>query len=111
MKVEIQAPEEFQGSVVGQINQRRGIILEHRDARRLRRSIDAEVPLNDMFGYSTDLRSATQGKGEFTMEFAKYAGAEAGAGSADGRVQEESAKKKRAGSRSAPQARSATIVF
>ena len=73
MKVEVQAPEEFQGSVVGQLNQRRGTILDTENARRLRASAMAEVPLNDMFGYSTDLRSATQGKGEFTMEFQKYA--------------------------------------
>ncbi len=71
MKVEIQAPEEFQGSVVGQINQRRGVILntENREAYFV---CVAEVPLTEMFGYSTDLRSATQGKGEFSMEFSKY---------------------------------------
>jgi elongation factor G len=71
MKVEVQAPEDFQGSVVGQLNQRRGTIMstETRDGYLV---AVAEVPLNTMFGYSTDLRSATQGKGEFTMEFAKY---------------------------------------
>ncbi|MBF5044845.1 elongation factor G [Aggregicoccus sp. 17bor-14] len=71
MKVEVQAPEDFQGSVVGQLNQRRGTIMstENRDGYLV---AVAEVPLNAMFGYSTDLRSATQGKGEFTMEFAKY---------------------------------------
>ncbi len=71
MKVEVQAPEDFQGSVVGQLNQRRGTIMstENRDGYLI---AVAEVPLNAMFGYSTDLRSATQGKGEFTMEFAKY---------------------------------------
>jgi elongation factor G len=71
MKVEVQAPEDFQGSVVGQLNQRRGVILstENREGYVI---ANAEVPLNNMFGYSTDLRSATQGKGEFTMEFAKY---------------------------------------
>ena len=72
MKVEVQAPEDFQGSVVGQLNQRRGTILSTENAEGYVVAV-AEVPLNSMFGYSTDLRSATQGKGEFTMEFAKYA--------------------------------------
>jgi elongation factor G len=71
MKVEVSAPEEFQGSVVGQVNQRRGTILNTENAEGYV-TVVAEVPLNTMFGYSTDLRSATQGKGEFTMEFAKY---------------------------------------
>jgi elongation factor G len=71
MKVEVEAPVEFQGSVVGQINQRRGVILETVSAETV--TINAEVPLNTMFGYSTDLRSATQGKGNFTMEFSRYA--------------------------------------
>ncbi|AFE08858.1 elongation factor G [Corallococcus coralloides DSM 2259] len=71
MKVEVTAPEDFQGSVVGQLNQRRGTILETGTAEGYVTAV-AEVPLNTMFGYSTDLRSATQGKGEFTMEFSKY---------------------------------------
>ncbi len=71
MKVEVEAPIEFQGSVVGQVNQRRGVILETSSAEGTV-TVLAEVPLNMMFGYSTDLRSATQGKGNFTMEFAKY---------------------------------------
>jgi elongation factor G len=71
MKVEIDAPTEFQGSVVGQVNQRRGVILETVAGDSV--SITCEVPLNAMFGYSTDLRSATQGKGTYTMEFSKYA--------------------------------------
>jgi elongation factor G len=71
MKVEIDAPSEFQGSVVGQVNQRRGVILETVGGENV--SVTCEVPLNAMFGYSTDLRSATQGKGTFTMEFARYA--------------------------------------
>jgi elongation factor G len=71
MKVEIDAPVEFQGSVVGMVNQRRGVILETISNDNV--SITCEVPLNSMFGYSTDLRSATQGKGTFTMEFARYA--------------------------------------
>jgi elongation factor G len=72
MKLQTQAPEEFQGSVVGQINQRRGVILSTGTSSAYVQ-VDAEVPLSEMFGYSTDLRSCTQGKGEFTMEFLKYA--------------------------------------
>jgi elongation factor G len=72
MKLETQAPEEFQGGVMGQINQRRGVIINS-GTNEGYAVIEAEVPLNEMFGYSTDLRSATQGKGEFTMEFMKYA--------------------------------------
>ena len=71
MKVEIDAPVEFQGSVVGQVNQRRGSILETVSGDTV--TVTCEVPLNAMFGYSTNLRSATQGKGTFSMEFSKYA--------------------------------------
>jgi elongation factor G len=71
MKLETQAPEEFQGSVMGQINQRRGMIVNS-GTNEGYAIIEAEVPLTEMFGYSTDLRSATQGKGEFTMEFKQY---------------------------------------
>lgn len=71
MKVEVSAPEEFQGSVMGQINQRRGMIAGTNTQEGFV-VVTAEVPLSEMFGYSTDLRSATQGKGEFTMEFARY---------------------------------------
>src|ERR1017187_2970800 len=71
MKVEIDAPTEFQGAVTGLVNQRRGVIMETVGGDNV--SITCEVPLNAMFGYSTDLRSATQGKGTFTMEFARYA--------------------------------------
>jgi elongation factor G len=72
MKVEVSAPEEYQGNVLGLINQRRGMIAgtTTNDAFT---TVEAEVPLSEMFGFSTELRSGTQGKGEFTMEFAKYA--------------------------------------
>jgi len=71
MKLEVSTPEEFQGTVIGQVNQRRGVIMgTEADATYV--TIVAEVPLSEMFGYSTDLRSVTQGKGEFSMEFAKY---------------------------------------
>lgn len=71
MLVEVTFPEEFQGNVLGQINQRRGQIVSTDKEEGFVRA-QAEVPLNDMFGYSTDLRSGTQGKGEFSMEFKKY---------------------------------------
>ena len=72
MKLETSAPEEFQGNVMGQVNQRRGII-QGTNTNEGFVVVEAEVPLSEMFGYSTDLRSATQGKGEFTMEFSRYA--------------------------------------
>lgn len=71
MKLETSIPEEFQGVAIGQINQRRGIILNTAMDNGYV-VVEAEVPLKEMFGYSTDIRSATQGKGEFTMEFLKY---------------------------------------
>ncbi len=72
MNVEISVPDEFQGQVIGQLNQRRGVIMGT-DTDNNYVIVNAEVPLSEMFGYSTDLRSATQGKGEFSMEFVKYA--------------------------------------
>jgi elongation factor G len=72
MNVEISVPEEFQGQVIGQLSQRRGVILGTGSDNGYT-IVNTEVPLSEMFGYSTDLRSATQGKGEFSMEFAKYA--------------------------------------
>lgn len=71
MKLEVSAPEEFQGTVIGQINQRRGVIMGSETDQGYV-TVEAEVPLSEMFGYSTDLRSVTQGKGEFSMEFKKY---------------------------------------
>lgn len=72
MKLEVSAPEEFQGNVLGQVNQRRGMINGTTTNEGFV-TVEAEVPLSEMFGYSTELRSATQGKGEFTMEFSRYA--------------------------------------
>jgi elongation factor G len=71
MKVSVEGPAEFQGNVLGSINQRRGIISSTSEDSNFAR-VDAEVPLAEMFGYSTVLRSLTQGKAQFTMEFAKY---------------------------------------
>ncbi|HOU38939.1 MAG TPA: elongation factor G [Treponemataceae bacterium] len=71
MKVSIEGPEEFQGNIFGLINQRRGIILSSTEDDNFTR-VDAEVPLSEMFGFSTILRSSTQGKAEYSMEFAKY---------------------------------------
>jgi len=71
MKVAVEGPTEFQGAIMGSINQRRGMIIgtfEEGDYT----VVEAEVPLAEMFGYSTVLRSLTQGKAEFTMEFAVY---------------------------------------
>ena len=72
MKVSVEGPSEFQGNIIGTINQRRGLITgtQEEDGYVM---LDAEVPLSEMFGYSTTLRSGTQGKAEFTMEFARYA--------------------------------------
>lgn len=71
MKLEVSAPEEFQGTVMGQVNQRRGVIQSSETNEGFFTCL-ADVPLSEMFGYATDLRSVTQGKGEFTMEFARY---------------------------------------
>ena len=71
MKVQVSVPEEYQGTIIGQVNQRRGVIKGSETGEGYT-TVDSEVPLSEMFGYSTDLRSATQGKGEFTMEFARY---------------------------------------
>jgi len=71
MKVVVETPSEFQGIVMGSLNQRRGIIIGTQDEGDMC-IIEAEVPLKEMFGYSTALRSGTQGKAQFTMEFATY---------------------------------------
>jgi len=74
MTVEVETPLEFQAAVVGQLNRRRGLILDvESNADSGFCVIRAEVPLSKMFGYSTDLRSATEGKGEFTMTYKEHA--------------------------------------
>ncbi len=72
MKVEITIPEEYTGDVIGQVNARVGNILGIDDRFGNTKAIHAEVPLSEMFGYATELRSATQGRGVFTMEFQHY---------------------------------------
>ncbi len=72
MKVEVITPEDYMGDVVGDISRRRGLINGMEDGV-MGKSIRAEVPLKEMFGYATDLRSATQGRATYTMEFSKYA--------------------------------------
>ena len=71
MKVSISGPTEFQGNMFGLINQRRGVIIDTTDENNTS-TVNAEVPLSEIFGFSTILRSSTQGKAEFTMEFLKY---------------------------------------
>jgi len=72
MQVEVVTPEDYMGDVMGDLNRRRGIV-QGMDESPAGRIIRAEVPLAEMFGYSTDLRSATQGRATYTMEFSKYA--------------------------------------
>ena len=71
MKVEVVTPEANMGDVVGDLNRRRGLILGM-DESPMGKVVDAEVPLSEMFGYATSLRSATQGRATYTMEFLKY---------------------------------------
>jgi len=73
MMVEVVIPEEFLGDVIGQLNSRRGDILGMEIRPGNAQAVRAMVPLAEMFGYATDLRSATQGRGVFTMEFSHYA--------------------------------------
>jgi elongation factor G len=72
MKVEVVSPDEYTGTIVGDLSARRGIIsgMEPRGAGTT--SVRANVPLGEMFGYATALRNMTQGRGTFTMEFEKY---------------------------------------
>jgi elongation factor G len=76
MKVEVVTPEDYMGDVMGDLNRRRGLVQGMEDSPS-GKVINAEVPLSEMFGYATDLRSATQGRATYSMEFAKYAEAPA----------------------------------
>ncbi|XBC43266.1 MAG: elongation factor G [Buchnera aphidicola (Meitanaphis flavogallis)] len=71
MKVEIETPEEYMGDVIGDLNRRRGVIEGMQDLL-VGKTISAQVPLSEMFGYATDLRSQTQGRASYSMEFLKY---------------------------------------
>ena len=73
MAVEVETPEDYMGDVMGDLNRRRGIVLGMDDDGIGGKKIRSEVPLSEMFGYSTDLRSATQGRATYSMEFKKYA--------------------------------------
>jgi elongation factor G len=71
MKVEVVTPEEHYGDIIGDLNRRRGVVLGMEDVPA-GKSVRAEVPLSEMFGYATDMRSATQGRATFSMEFETY---------------------------------------
>lgn len=71
MKVEVETPEDYMGDVIGDLNRRRGMI-EGMDDLPTGKVVRAQVPLSEMFGYATDLRSQTQGRASYSMEFLKY---------------------------------------
>ena len=71
MDVEVVTPEEYMGDVMGDLNRRRGI-LQGMDEIPTGKTISAEVPLGEMFGYATSLRSLTQGRANYTMQFGRY---------------------------------------
>ena len=71
MSVEVVTPEDFLGDVVGDLNRRRGLI-DGMDENPAGKIVHASIPLGEMFGYATDLRSATQGRATFSMEFDRY---------------------------------------
>jgi elongation factor G len=96
MKVAVEGPTEFQGNIYASINQRRGIISASTEDGFFSR-VEAEVPLSEMFGYSTVLRSLTQGKAEFTMEFLKYS--KVPQGISDALIKEYGEKRKKAAGR------------
>jgi elongation factor G len=72
MSVEVETPEDYMGDVMGDLNRRRGIIQGMEDMAGGGKAIKAEVPLAEMFGYSTDLRSMSQGRATYSMEFKHY---------------------------------------
>lgn len=72
MSVGVSVPTEYQGNVIAGLNRRKGSIMDNTTDETGYCGIEAEVPLSEMFGYSTDLRSATQGKGEFSMEYKRH---------------------------------------
>jgi elongation factor G len=72
MKVEVTTPEDWMGDVVGDLNRRRGIIEGMDDGAAGLKIVKSKVPLSAMFGYATDLRSATQGRASYSMEFLEY---------------------------------------
>jgi elongation factor G len=72
MKVEVVTPEDYMGDVMGDLNRRRGIVQGMEDTPS-GKIVNAHVPLSEMFGYATDLRSQTQGRATYTMEFDHYA--------------------------------------
>ena len=72
MSVEVVTPEDYMGDVMGDLNRRRGLV-QGMDDSPAGKVIRSEVPLSEMFGYATDVRSATQGRATFTMEFSRYA--------------------------------------
>jgi len=71
MNVEVSCPSEFQGELIGQVSRRSGVLLSTDESNNWF-TINAEVPLNDMFGFASELRSSTQGKGDYTMEYCRY---------------------------------------
>ena len=73
MKVEVETPEDYMGDIMGDLNRRRGVVQGMDEIPGGGKAIRAEVPLSEMFGYATDMRSMSQGRATFSMEFAKYA--------------------------------------
>jgi elongation factor G len=71
MNVEVVTPEDYYGDIVGDLNRRRGVVQGMEDVAA-GKAVRAEVPLAEMFGYATDMRSATQGRATFSMEFSRY---------------------------------------